>query len=158
MNEYTITMGDSIWARTSYLNHIANERYVKMVEVVDVQTYNDRVVKLTFTDGTFTKAVCGKNDIFDLDTGITICLIKKMLGNNGHKKYNDLLRNIHKLMELNEERKQTAILAEKKRKEKLHKAQMKAIAKKLKHKEELIDIHKQAILRADHELNGVDLL
>ena len=41
--------------------------------IVNVETYNDCCVKVTFADGTFTKAVCGPNDQFDIDVGITIC-------------------------------------------------------------------------------------
>lgn len=69
----------------------------RMVSVDKVVTHNDRVVIVYFSDGTFTKSVCSVNDKFDIDVGITICILKKMLG--GTKHYNDLIRNIHKKMD-----------------------------------------------------------
>ena len=65
-------------------------------EVADVEVYNDCVVKVTFADGTFEKAVCSTGDVFNIDTGITICVLKKMMGADGHKRYNKMMRRIHK--------------------------------------------------------------
>lgn len=128
------------------------QRGMDIPKVMKVETYNDRVVKVTFSDGSFTKAVCGEQDTFDLDTGITVCLMKKMLGENGTRKYNDALRDIHKLMEKQENDKIEAQLKKEEARKKTHKADMKRKAKKLKAKEEAIDIQKQGIIRALQEM------
>lgn len=127
---------------------------VKSVEITDIEMYNDRVVKVTFDDGSFTKSVCQENDIFDLDVGITVCLMKKMLDDgkgNGTRIYNDIIRDAHKLINDKENEKIEKQIEKDKRKKKAHKVMMKKQAKKLKAKEEAIDIQKQAFVRALQE-------
>ena len=53
-------------------------------KVTDVQTYGDKVVKVIFADGTFTKAVKDDEDDF-LTAGIAICYLKKMLASDDIK-------------------------------------------------------------------------
>lgn len=127
---------------------------VRLPKIVNIEMYNDRVVKVTFDDGSFTKSVCQENDIFDLDVGITVCLMKKMLDDgkgNGTRIYNDIIRDAHKLIEDKENEKIEKQLEKEKLKKKAHKAMMKKQAKKLKAKEEAIDIQKQAYIRAFKE-------
>ena len=81
-----------------------------------VITHNDRVVIVKFSDGSFTKAVCSPNDKFDIDVGITVCLLKKVLG--GTNEYNNLIRKIHKQMDKFEADKQAEKDAKKARREK----------------------------------------
>lgn len=121
-----------------------------------VETYNDRVVKITFIDGTFTKSVCSKNDAFDLDVGITICLMKRWLGKDGNRLYNNLIRKVHKRMDQKErlaerEKKLRAEMREKERKMKAKKA-----AKKEKARQEQLEIQKQAYIEAFKTIGGVD--
>ena len=121
--------------------------------VKSVDVYNDKVVKVTFDDGSFTKSVCSDNDHFDVDVGITICLLKKLLGKNPNREYAKLIRDIHKVMDKNEKEKQKA-KDEKDRQKKLHrKAELKKAANHLKWKREMIDIQKQAIIEADKYLS-----
>lgn len=121
-----------------------------------VETYNDRVVKITFIDGTFTKSVCSKNDAFDLDVGITICLMKRWLGKDGNRLYNNLIRKVHKRMDQKER------LAEREKKlraemrEKEHKMKAKREAKKEKARLEQIEIQKQAYIEALKAAGGID--
>ena len=109
--------------------------YMNSFDITKVEVLNNRVVIMRFGDGSFTKAVCteddAKNGKFDVDIGITICLIKKMLGEaNGNKKsYEKLLRGIHKMIndqekeaKEEEQRKQNA------KARKLRKAQRRAAA------------------------------
>lgn len=131
----------------------------KTFTISNIEMYNDRVVKVTFNDGSFTKSVCQENDIFDLDVGITVCLIKKMLDDgkgNGTKIYNDLIRGAHKLIEDKENEKIREQLEKEKHKKKARKTQMKRQAKKLKAKEEAIDIQKLAFIRAMQETGMVN--
>lgn len=116
--------------------------------VKKVETYNNRVVKVTFIDGTFTKSVCSENDTFDLDVGITICLMKRLFGQKGTAVYNQLLRDIHNVMDENEKVKKLEAEQKQLEKEKKRKNEEKRAAGRLKKKEEQIDIQKQAILRA----------
>lgn len=93
--------------------------YAKMVDFPPIQrviTHNDRVVIVKFADGSFTKAVCSPNDKFDIDVGITVCLLKKVLG--GTNEYNNLIRKIHKQMDQYEMVKQAEKDAKKARREK----------------------------------------
>ena len=62
------------------------------VDIADVVTYNDKVTIVYFSDGSFEKAVCTDNDTFDIETGITICLCKKMLKDLGGPTLSHLLR------------------------------------------------------------------
>lgn len=121
-------------------------------DVKSVDVYNDKVVKVTFDDGSFTKSVCSDNDHFDVDVGITICLLKKLLGKNPNREYDKLIRDIHKVMDKNEKEKQKA-KEEKELQRKLHrKAELKKAANHLKWKREMIDIQKQAIIEAENYL------
>ena len=119
-----------------------------------VETYNDRVVKVTFIDDTFTKAVCSENDHFDLDVGITICSMKRLLGKDGNRHYNDLIRKAHKVIIENAKKKEAEAKEEAERKLKAKKAACKKAAKKLLKKQEQIDIQAQAIIQAHEELEA----
>lgn len=127
--------------------------------VEKVETYNNRVVKVTFIDGTYTKAVCSENDIFDLDMGITICGMKRLLGtdsNDATKRYNQFIGHAHSVMDKNTLKKLADEAQKAKEKQKQRKAELKRAAKKLKAREEQIDIQKQAIIRAQKELEAED--
>ena len=122
-----------------------------------IEVYNDRVVKITFADGTYTKAVCSDADEFCLDTGIMVCVMKRLFGGQkeGTKLIALMLDDAHAQMEKQENDK---IEAENKRiadKQKKRKAELKKAAKAMKAKEEAIDIQKQAYIRAMKEM-GID--
>lgn len=121
--------------------------------IADVKVYNDRAVVVTFADGTSTKAVCDKDDTFCLETGITVCLMKKMLGGQeeGTRLYSKIIRGalrVYRESEKREAEEQAEKEAEKQRK---RKAELKRAAKRLRRKEEAIDIQKQGFLRAMQE-------
>ena len=118
--------------------------------VSKVEVYNDRVVKVTFTDGTFTKSVCSENDAFDIDVGITVCVMKRMLGKDGNKLYNNMIRDIHETMEKNIKEKEEAIAKKAEERNKKRKVELKKAAKKAKARQEQIDIQKTAMVEALH--------
>lgn len=127
--------------------------------VAKVEIFNDRAIKMTFIDGTFTKAVCSENDIFNLDVGITICAMKRLLGTNSDnatKQYNRFINYVHGVMDRNDKMKYAVEAQIAKEKAKKRKAELKKAAKKLKAKEEQIDIQKQAIIRAHQEMEAMD--
>ena len=107
-----------------------------------VETYNNRVVKVVFTDGTYTKAVCSENDTFDLDTGITICIMKRFFGKDnktGTREYNRLIRNVHGKMDENEKEKERLAKEKAERKAKQKKLEQKRIAGREAARQEYID-------------------
>lgn len=129
-------------------------------KVEKVETYNNKVVKVTFWDGTFTKSVCSDNDTFDEDVGITICLMKKMLGKDGNRKYNNIIRDIHKVMDENGKKKEQLKTEKSARKEKQRKVELKKAATKAKERQDQIDIQSTAMLEAMrrfHAETGDDL-
>ena len=73
-------------------------------KVTDVQTYGNKVVKVIFADGTFTKAVKDDEDDF-LTAGIAICYLKKMLASDdikyGTNAFNKVISKIIKIMDKN---------------------------------------------------------
>ena len=117
-----------------------------------IETYNDRVVKVTFIDDTFTKSVCSENDHFDEDVGITICCMKRLFGKDGNRMYNDMIRKAHKVIDENNKKKEAEAKEEAERKLKAKKAAGKKAAKKLLKKQEQIDIQAQAIIKAHRML------
>lgn len=119
-----------------------------------IEVYNDRVVKITFADGTYTKAVCSDADEFCLDTGIMVCVMKKLFGGQkeGTKLIASMLNNAHAQIEKQENEKIEAELKAVAEKQKKRKAELKEVAKAMKAKEEAIDIQKQAYIRAMQEM------
>ncbi len=96
-------------------------------KVTDVQTYGNKVVKVTFSDGTFTKAVKDDDDDF-LTAGIAICYLKKMLAADAKystNAFNKVLTKILKVMDKNRK------AAEKKKKDEAE-AKAKRLAKEAK--------------------------
>lgn len=74
--------------------------------ITDVKTINNKVVIVTFADGTSTKAVCDKDDAFNLDVGIGICITKRLMSRDektGNSMFNKAIRDAHKVMKRNEE-------------------------------------------------------
>lgn len=69
-------------------------------KVADVTTVNDKVTIVTFTDGTQEKAICREGDTFSIETGVTICIMKRILrlmfkefgDKSGTNLYNNMLR------------------------------------------------------------------
>lgn len=71
------------------------------IYIKNVESFNDKCVKVFFSDGTYEKATLAEGDQFSLETGITICIMKKIFG--GTKGYNNLIRHALKIKEWNEE-------------------------------------------------------
>ena len=78
----------------------------KTPAITDVKTINKKVVIVTFADGSSTKAVCDKDDAFNLDVGIGICITKRLMSRDektGNSIFNKAIRDAHKVMKRNEE-------------------------------------------------------
>lgn len=101
-------IGDPYFARNPFYMSFSKEFDVitakNHVKISDVKILSpNKVVQVIFADGTKEKAVCDKDDTFSLETGITVCIVKKLLG--GTKSYNKTIRNALKTMERNEKSK-----------------------------------------------------
>lgn len=121
-----------------------------MPDITSVNRYDNTVV-VSFADGTKTSAVLDSEDKFNLEQGISICITKKLLGEDGHSVYNKLIRRALKVMKLNEKAAEAA--AKKKEEEKRARELKKARSerRKAKSREAKIEIQKEAYLRAMKE-------
>ena len=72
-------------------NKVDKEKKYDPYEIVDYKVINDTVVIVTFADETTEKAVCNKNDTYDFERAIEICICKKKFG--GTKEYNTAIKN-----------------------------------------------------------------
>ena len=117
-------------------------------KIKGVEVFNNQAIKVYFDDGSFTRCVCDKKQAFDFYTGIAFCIIKKMLGKDGHKVFNNIMRNAFKQLDaIEKEKKQKAVEAER-----LERKRMKAKArherKMKKERDEKIDIIAEAIKKS----------
>ena len=91
--------------------------YIAKPEITDVKIIvENKVVEVTFTDGTKEKSVCKESDVFSLESAISICISKKIMGGSGA--YNNAVKRGMKVYE------------DKQKKEVADKAEQERIAKK----------------------------
>ena len=136
--------GNSVSAKSTTIN--------KLPEIIDVKTINDKVVIVTFIDGTQTKAVCDKDDVFNLEVGIGICITKRLMSNDeqtGNAMFNKTIRSALKVMKRNEqiEKIRKEIIEEEKRIE--DKIRRKKEKRAEKRRQKKIQMMAEAILLAD---------
>ncbi len=119
----------------------------KDIRIVDVNPIvPNKVVEVTFADGTKEKSVCREPDTFSLESAISICISKKIMG--GSSAYNNAVKRGMKVYE-DKQKKEVAEKAEQKR---IEKKRAKRLAYKerraVKKREEQIAIQTEAYLRA----------
>lgn len=130
----------------------------KFVQIVDVNPIvPNKVVEVTFADGTKEKSVCREPDVFSMESAISICISKKIIG--GSSAYNNTVKRGMKVYE----DKQKKEAAEKIEQERIEKKRAKRLAykkrmavkraeeenqRKAREREEQIEIQKEAYLRA----------
>ena len=124
-----------------------------MSDITDVRVYDNTVVVM-FADKTRTSAVLDSEDTFSLEQGISICITKKLLGEDGNSIYNKLITRALKVIK----KKQKAAEDEKKKKEDEKKARelkkARAQRRKAKKREDSISIQAEAIKRAFASIIG----
>lgn len=117
----------------------------------------DKVVEVTFADGTKEKAVCREPDVFSLETAIAICISKKIMG--GSSTYNNAVKRGVKVYEDKFKEAEKAKAEEeriaKKRAKRLEYKKNKEAKKKAQEREEKIEIHKEAYKRAIEEMKNI---
>lgn len=123
------------------------------IAIQDVKVYNERTVVVEFKDGKSEKAVTDPDDVFSLETGIMICIMKKILGSS--TAYNKVIEYALKVKKRNEDLE----MAKAKEKEMAEAKRVKIEEKKKRRaerkREEAIQIQKEAYLRALTEYNMI---
>ena len=132
----------------------------KLPEIIDVKVINDKVIIVTFIDGTQTKAVCDKDDTFNLEVGIGICITKRLMSSDeqtGNSMFNKTIRNALKVMKRNEQLEKTRKEAEEEEKRIVDKIKRKKEKRAEKRRQKKIQMMADAILLAEKkkEVNGV---
>jgi len=130
-------------------------------DISDVKVIDKKVVVVKFADNTEEKAVLDSADTYSLEQGISICITKKLLGRNtpfGGSLYNKIIKRAMDVMEENEKAAKFVAEQEKAANAKAEKiaAKKKAHAMKIAalKKEDEIEMHKEAYLRAMRELRN----
>lgn len=132
--------------------------YIAKLEIKDVNIIvPNKVVEVTFADGTKEKSVCREPDTFSLESAISICISKKIMG--GSSSYNNAVKRGVKVYEDKQKRE----VAEKAEQERIAKKRAKRLAykerraakraeeekqRKAREREDQIAIQTEAYLRA----------
>lgn len=132
--------------------------YLKEPQIADVNIIvPNKVVEVTFADGTKEKSVCREPDTFSLESAISICISKKIMG--GSSAYNNAVKRGMKVYEDKQKRE----AAEKAEQERIEKKRAKRLAykerraakraeeenqRKAREREEQIEIQTEAYMRA----------
>ena len=128
-----------------------------MPDIKDIKVYNHTVMMI-FVDGTKTVAVLDNEDKFNLEQGISICITKKLLGEDGSSIYNKLIKRALKVMKQKENEATKAENDKKEAKSRKEKALARHMKKVAKRREEEIELHKEAFIRAMEHINaGVEI-
>lgn len=132
--------------RGTYKVHIDKNR-IKFPEIKDVNIIvSNKVVEVTFADGTKEKSVCREPDTFSLESAISICISKKIMG--GSSAYNNAIKRgmkvYEKKLEFEKHQKEEQERIEKKRAKRLAYKERRTAKKR----EEQIAIQTEAYLRA----------
>lgn len=119
----------------------------KDIKIVDVNPIvPNKVVEVTFADGTKEKSVCREPDTFSLESAISICISKKIMG--GSSAYNNAIKRgmkvYEKKLEFEKHQKEEQERIEKKRAKRLAYKERRTVKKR----EEQIAIQTEAYLRA----------
>ena len=121
------------------------------VEIVDVNIIVlNKVVEVTFSDGTKEKSVCREPDVFSLEQAISICISKKIMGGSGA--YNNTVKRGIKVyddkLKQEEADKVEQERIAKKRAKRLAYKERRAAEREQVEKERQIEIQKEAYIRA----------
>lgn len=139
-----------------YIDKDRNKLSFPVIKDINIIVSN-KVVEVTFADGTKEKSVCREPDTFSLESAISICISKKIMG--GSSAYNNAVKRGMKVYEDKQKREAT----EKAEQERIEKKRAKRLAykerravkraeeekqRKAREREEQIAIQTEAYLRA----------
>ena len=160
-NTYLYDDGVGHLCVANYKNGKYQGRAVVLPSIVDVKVIDNIVLIVTFADGTEEKAVTHKNDTFNIEQGISVCIAKKLLSKysfgNTAAVYNKVIKHCVKVNKKNRdaEAKEKVKAAEEKARAKRHydkivaKKKRKAEAKRRQNIEDM----KQAFVAAAEEID-----
>lgn len=145
----TYTYGEGAGACNTGALPIKKEIHTKIKDVNII--VENKVVEVLFTDGDKQKSVCREPDVFSLETAISICITKHVLG--GSSLYNKTVKAGLKCYE--NKLKKAKAEAEEKERIKKRKAKLAAYKKRKaeRRKEAQIETQKEAYLRALRDFN-----
>lgn len=121
-------------------------------EIVDVKVINNKVIIMTFIDGTQTKAVCDKDDTFNLEVGIGICITKRLMSDDeqtGNSMFNKSIKKALRVMKQNEQIEQTRKEIAEEEKRIIEKIKRKKEKRAEKRRQKKIQMMADAILLAE---------
>ena len=124
----------------------------KVPKIIDVKVISNKVVIVTFIDGTSTKAVCDKDDTFNLEVGIGICITKRLMSNDektGNSMFNKAIKDALKVMKGNEQLEQAQKEFEEEKKRIVEKIKRKKEKRAEKRRQKKIQMMADAILLAE---------
>lgn len=130
---------------TSFLRIKTDISSIK-VRIKDYKVINDKVVIVTFADGTTEKAICSPEDTFDLDRAIEICVCKKIFG--GTKVYNNTIKDALKQVAAIDKKKKTDAEEAERIAKKKEKDIQRKISRIEKIRQEQIQIQAEAFVKA----------
>lgn len=139
-----------------YMSTSSSKGESRRIKDVNILVPN-KVVEVTFADGTKEKAVCREPDVFSLETAIAICISKKIMG--GSSTYNNAVKRGVKVYEDKLKEAEKAKAEEdriaKKRAKRLEYKKNKELKRKAQEREEKIEIQKEAYKRAIEEMGNI---
>ena len=141
--------GNNLWVTHYKDGHYQKERNL-VADFKNIKLVQNTVI-VEWADGTKTKTTLDSEDKYSLEQGISICLTKKLLGEDGSSLYNKLIKRALKLKAANEAAMIKAKQDKEEAKERKLRYEEKRRAKKLRKREEAIEIQKEAYLRAMRE-------
>jgi hypothetical protein len=118
-----------------------------MADIVDVRVYDNTVVVI-FSDKTKTSAVLDSVDTFSVEQGISVCVTKKLLGDDGSSIYNKLITRALKVIKHKEKAAEDAAKKKENDKKARELKKSRAERRKAKRREESISVQAEAIKRA----------
>ena len=139
-----------------YMSTSSSKGESRRIKDVNILVPN-KVVEVTFADGTKEKAVCREPDVFSLETAIAICISKKIMG--GSSTYNNAVKRGVKVYEDKLKEAEKAKAEEeriaKKRAKRIEYKKNKVAKRKAQEREEKIEIQKEAYKRAIEEMKNI---
>lgn len=120
-----------------------------------------KTVVVTFADGRTERATASFGDVFEIETGITICIAKHLItltcGGNSTAKLGNAVRRGLKIYSKGLVEQQKALELAEIKKQRAKRKHDKRMAKKAKAREEAIEIQKEAYIRAMKEIGYASL-
>lgn len=128
----------------------------RSLTVTDVKVIvPNKVVEVTFADGKNEKAVCQEGDEFNLEHGVSICIMKHAIGSSTYNNaVNKAMKLYDKKLKKAAKDEEEKIALEKRIAKKKAKREARKALKLAQEREEIINIQKEAYLRAMKEFEA----